>query len=189
MRRNKGRILDEYLVACARDGDQRAFTQLVERWQGKLLAHAFRLAGDREVARDAVQDAWTDIARSLRKLRDTAAFPAWAYRIVTRRVADHIRKAQKRRALATEIQEQPVDDTIMVDSIESNADGIPLKQAIATLPQGQRAVIALFYTEELSVAEISAVLSVPAGTVKTRLMNARRKLRQVLEGGNPNDRY
>ena len=54
--------------------------------------------------------------------------------------------------------------------------------AIATLPRDQAATIALFYLEDMSVGEVSTALDVPVGTVKTRLMHARRKLRSVLEG-------
>jgi RNA polymerase sigma-70 factor (ECF subfamily) len=52
---SKARILDAFLVAAARTGDRRALGQLVERWNGKLLMHAWRLTGDGEMARDAVQ--------------------------------------------------------------------------------------------------------------------------------------
>ncbi len=57
-----------------------------------------------------------------------------------------------------------------------------LRAALADLPQEQRAAIGLFYLEDLGVAEVAIALNVPAGTVKTRLMHARRKLRAVLEG-------
>ena len=55
-------------------------------------------------------------------------------------------------------------------------------EAVATLPAAQRSALALFYTEDLSVAEIAIALDIPPGTVKTRLMHARRKVRALLEG-------
>ncbi len=57
-----------------------------------------------------------------------------------------------------------------------------MRRAIKTLPPEQQAAIALFYLEDMSVAEVAVALDVPAGTVKTRLMHARRKLRDALEG-------
>jgi RNA polymerase sigma factor (sigma-70 family) len=57
-----------------------------------------------------------------------------------------------------------------------------LQAALAALPEVQRATVGLFYLEDLSVAEVAVALNVPAGTVKTRLMHARRTLRAVLEG-------
>lgn len=68
----------------------------------------------------------------------------------------------------------------------ANVDDAPderrVARAVAELPPDQRAAVALFYLEDLRVAEIAAALDVPAGTVKTRLMHARRKLRAALEG-------
>jgi len=182
-RRRTKRILDEYLASAARTGDRRAFARLAERWQPKLLSHAWRLTGDAELARDIVQDAWGDIVKGLARLDDTAAFPAWSYRIVTRRAADAIRRAQSGRRLKEAVANENDGDVQEADEIEQSADASVIRRAMAALPGDQRAAIALFYLQDLSVAEIAAALSVPAGTVKTRLMHARKKLRASLEGG------
>ena len=182
MTRGAARLFDEYLAAAARAGDREAFGRLAERWQPKLLAHAWRLMGEAEAARDVVQDAWADIVRGLARLDDAALFPAWAYRIVSRRAADAIRKLARARRVGTAYAaEAPeVDDT--VGRMEAAADAGPLARAIAGLPREQRAAVALFYIEDFSVAEIAAATGVPAGTVKTRLMHARAKLRSALKG-------
>lgn len=177
------RIFDEYLAASARAGDRAAFGLLAERWQLKLLAHAWRLLGDHEAARDAVQEAWADILKGLGRLDDVRVFPAWAYRIVTRRAADAIRRRQRDRRLGDAYAAEQALDAAGEANAETNADAPALNAAIAALPPDQRAAIALFYTEDFSVAQIAAALNVPAGTVKTRLMHARRKLRAALEGG------
>ncbi|MBL4619521.1 MAG: sigma-70 family RNA polymerase sigma factor [Marinicaulis sp.] len=186
MRRQKARILDEYLAASARAGDRVAFGQLAKRWQPKLYAHACRLMGDAELARDVVQEGWGDIAKGLSRLDDAAVFPAWAYRIITRRAADSIRRTQRDRRLTQGFVAEPTPEDNGAAAIEVHADRTPLTKAMASLPPEQRAAIALFYLEDFSVAEIAAALSVPAGTVKTRLMHARRKLRTALEGGMEN---
>ena len=183
MARSRARILDEYLASAARAGDRAAFNRLAARWQPKLLAHAWRLTGDNELARDVVQDGWADIARSLSRLDDAAAFPAWAFRIVTRRAADAIRRAQRTRKGNAAYAEEMRGVVEGAEAIEMKSEARALEDAMAGLPPAQRAAIALFYTQDLSVAEIAAALEVPAGTVKTRLMHARRKLRDALEGG------
>lgn len=175
------RLLDEYLVAAARTGDRKAFAMLAERWHGKLVAHAWRLTGDKEAARDAAQGTWVEIVRGLSRLQDERAFAAWAYRIVTRRCARHIGKAVRGRELAQAVSRQPPPETEssrMGDSVDHDR----LRAAIAGLPADQGSAVALFYLEEMSVAEVAVALRVPAGTVKTRLMHARRKLRAALEG-------
>lgn len=182
MRTNVSRLFDEYLVASARAGDASAFTRLAENWQKRLLAHAYRLTGDAELARDVVQDGWADIVRGLPGLKESSVFPAWAYRIITRRAADAINRIQRKRRTEAAYAAEPDAENKSVSNMELSADANPLHHAIEALPTKQRAVIALYYLEEFSITEISVALSVPAGTVKTRLMHARKKLRATLEG-------
>ena len=178
MVRETARILDEYLLASARAGDRRAFELFARRWQKKLLAHAWRLLGDSDAARDAVQEGWIEIVRGLPRLRDVRAFPAWAFRIISRRCARAIGGAVRRREFAADLAAEPE----VADAPESRRDHDRLRAAIRALPEAQRAAIALHHFEELSVAEVAVALDVPAGTVKTRLMHARAKLRAVLGG-------
>ena len=173
------RILDEYLLVSARAGDRKAFEALAKRWQKKLLAHAWRLLGDPEAARDAVQDGWFEILRGLPRLRDERAFPAWAYRIVSRRCAKSVGTAVRGRRLAAELDVAGETEAPVAEAMRNHER---LRAAIRALPEEQRAAIALFHFEELSVAEVAVALDVPAGTVKTRLMHARRKLRAALGG-------
>jgi len=177
--RGAARILDEYLVAAARTGDQKALAMLAERWHRKLLAHAWRLTGDVEAARDAAQAAWVEIVHGLRRLQDERAFAAWAYRIVSRRCAKQVRSAVRGRELAEAMAHEP---QAAAPDPNASLEGERLRAAIANLPPDQRSAIGLFYLEEMSVAEVAVALDVPAGTVKTRLMHARRRLRAALEG-------
>ena len=180
MARDKERILDAYLVASARLGDREAFASLVRRWNGKLVAHAWRLLRDREGAKDAVQESWAEMrARPFPSARrgrlcglglpDRVPALRPAYRADAGRSAvdrGNGRGARRKTALRRRHR--------------SDVDAV--RKAIRTLPPEQQAAITLFYLEEMSVAEVAVALDVPAGTVKTRLMHARRKLRAVLEG-------
>lgn len=183
MSRSADRLFDEYLAASARAGDRRAFGRLAARWQPKLVAHAYRLIGEREAARDIAQEAWADIVKGLKRLDDVRVFPAWAFRIVSRRAADVIRRHQRDRKLSNEYAQEATPNDNSAEQTELRAGDARLYAAISELPREQRAAIALFYQQDLSVAEIAAALQVPAGTVKTRLMHARLKLRAALEGG------
>lgn len=177
--RGKARLLDEFLVASARTGDRKAWSMLVERWHAKLVAHAWRLTGDPEAARDAAQAGWVDILRGVARLENAEAFPAWAFRIVSRRCAGYIGRTVRRRDLERSLVDAPATEAVQA---ADPLDTIRLRAAIADLPPDQRSAIALFYLEELSVAEVAVALEVPVGTIKTRLMHARRKLRAALEG-------
>jgi RNA polymerase sigma-70 factor (ECF subfamily) len=177
--RDRERILDAYLVASARLGDRGALAILVRRWNGKLIAHGWRLLRDTERARDAVQEAWVEILRGLSRLRDDGAFAPWAFRIVSRRCARQIGRMCAERRLAEEWAAIPADDDVAAPAA---LDLASMRRAIKALPPEQGAAIALFYLEDMSVAEVAVALDVPAGTVKTRLMHARRTLCAALEG-------
>ena len=169
------------MIAAARSGSRVAFQALARHWHVRLVAHGLRLTQDREMAADAAQAAWLDIARGLRGLRDDQAFAAWAYRIVTRRCANIIRQRQGQRDLLAEMLAEPMSETTTEQYVQGN-DNVALQRAIAMLPPGQRAALALHYYEDLSIAEVAVALAIPAGTVKTRLMHARNQLRHLLEG-------
>jgi RNA polymerase sigma-70 factor (ECF subfamily) len=131
------------------------------------------------MAEEAVQAAWIDIVRGIAALRDERAFPAWAYRIVTRKTAAAI---GNRVAIRTAESALEHDQPPAPPSPEEVADGATLHRAVATLPPGHRAAVALHYFEGLSIAETAVALGIPAGTVKTRLLHARARLKTMLEG-------
>ena len=88
-------------------------------------------------------------------------------------------EAIHRRKLGEALAEQPEPASPIVGEV---LDRERLRLAIAGLPADQRSAIALFYLDEMSVAEVAVALAIPVGTVKTRLMHSRRKLRSALEG-------
>jgi RNA polymerase sigma-70 factor (ECF subfamily) len=180
MRTDQTLALDQALVSMARLGDRKAWERLAQRWQPKLLKHAQRLLGEPEIAGEATQEAWLEILRDLRQLREARAFPAWAYRIVSRRCAAAIRKRQASRD--REVAE--ITDTLSAaDPLpEDHAAHRELHGLLRSLPAHHRATLALFYLEGLTVVETAAALDIAPGTVKTRLMHARERMRAKLLG-------
>ncbi|MGO9112495.1 MAG: RNA polymerase sigma factor [Thermoguttaceae bacterium] len=77
------RLNDELLVLRCQEGDTEAFELLVARWQQRLWRHAWRLTGNESAAWDVLQEAWIGISRGINRLVDAAAFPAWAYQIIS----------------------------------------------------------------------------------------------------------
>ncbi len=170
-------LFDELLVTLIWAGDRAAAERLAIRWQPRLLRTARRLIGHEEEALAAVQDSWLSILRGLPRLDDPARFRPWAFSILRRRCVDSIRGLQSRRAR----------DGGDADMLEMPAPGdepeerIAILQAFAALPHEQRLAAHLFYIEGLTLAEIAAASDIPAGTVKSRLFHARKRLKQVLE--------
>lgn len=182
LRTEKEKALDAYLAAAARTGDRDALGKLAGRWHRKLLAHAHRVSGEAELAADVTQEAWAEIIRGIGGLDDAAAFPAWAFRIVTRRCARAIGGRQKRRAGSAALAREDRPESDSQAGHESRAELDIVRRAMADLPAEQRAALGLFYQEGLRIAEIAVALEIAPGTVKTRLMLARNKLRARLEG-------
>jgi RNA polymerase sigma-70 factor (ECF subfamily) len=184
MQKRLDRAYTEYLVVRAKAGDRSGFNLLAEHYQKRLLAFAMRLTGEGEMARDATQDAWADIVRGLGRLSDPRLFNAWAYKIVSRRCADQIRKAQRRRKTNAAYATEPKSLATNGDGAEQSSDRKAILALIQGLPEDQRITMVLFYSEDLGISEIAHITGVPAGTVKSRLLHARNKIRAKLEGDN-----
>ncbi len=179
-------IQDELLVLQCQEGDGEALKALIARWQPRFGRLAWRLTREREAARDVVQDTWLAIVRGLRRLDDPARFRTWAYRIVTHKCADWTRRRVARRNVERELRDaaastagRPPKDR------DSEDDAGLLREALAALPDDQRAILSLHYLDGMSVREIGRVLDVPQGTVKSRLYHARERLKQALERVKP----
>ncbi len=182
MTRTHEDIQDELLVLQCQEGDGDALKALIARWQPRLARLAWRLTGEREVARDVVQDAWLAIVRGLKRLDDPARFRSWAYRIVSNKCADWIRRRGVRRSTAKELRDAAASTGDVSSNPTDSADDVArMLDALAKLPDEQRAVLSLHYLDEMGVREIAEVLGVPEGTVKSRLHHARNRLKEALE--------
>jgi len=184
MRRTAEDIHDEWLVLRSQSGDESALPQLVDRWHGRLTAHARRLTGDADAAREASQEAWLAIVRGLPRLNDPARFAPWAYRILTYKCRDWIRRRSRDRARGLRHQSAAGAETsIPAPTPDQSADEpmTAVRAAMRRLSADHRAVLDLHYLDGLGVMEIALALGVPAGTVKSRLHHARGRLRAIIE--------
>jgi len=173
------RIADELLVLRSQEGDLAAFEELVGRWQQRLWRHAWRLLGREDMAWDVLQEAWIGIGRGLLRLEDAAAFPAWAYQIVSHKCRDRIRQERRRRKLSEAYWERLAQAES--DAVATSRPDVDLGEALRQLSGPDRAILALRYDEGFDTAGIAAILGVPEGTVKSRLHWATKRLRAILE--------
>jgi len=163
-------LVDEILVMDCQSGRVKALEILVSRWQKRLWRYAYNLTGDTEAAWDITQDSWLGIIKGLRKLHDPAKFKAWAYRITTNKSIDWIRKSKA-------VKQISIEEIQDYQHKEKKDTG--LKELLEKLDMRKKAVISLYYFEQLSVPEISAALKIPKGTVKSRLHSARKELKEL----------
>ena len=156
-----------------------AFAELIDRWQERLWRHAWRLTGDEQAAWDALQESWIGISRNLRRLADASAFPGWAYRIVSNKCRDWIRREARRRKATQAYAEESWSSHPPAPVGGGRVDR--LREALAQLSGPDRAMLSLRYEEGFDTAEISEILCIPTGTVKSRLYHARQRLRDHME--------
>ena len=162
-------VEDQLLVMDAQDGDAEAMEKLVRRWQKRLWQHAYRLTSDSQAAWDITQQSWLGIIKGLRKLHDPACFRPWAYRIATNKSIDWMKKKSK--------DQQTKLDLAEIDCEQKKDTG--LRELLEKLDIRKKAVLSLYYFEQLSIPEISLALNIPQGTVKSRLHKAREELKEL----------
>ncbi len=178
---------EEALIASAQKGDVRAFNQLVMLYQSMAYNVAYRILGNSEAAADATQDAFISAYKAIGKFRG-GSFKAWILRITTNACYDLLRR--KKRRPTESMDDLPVErDHIRYlhdpaekpdELVERQELNRLLQQAIESLPEDQRMVLVLSDVQGLSYQEISDVVGVALGTVKSRLSRGRAKLRDYL---------
>jgi len=182
MRTQKEKSYNEWLVVNSQLGDRAAFNQLLQEWQGRLLAYAVRRLGSGDAAAEVVQECLEGVVRGIQRLRDPGAFPAWCYRMLERRCVDYLRRAlTEKRFLDRDADAERFASGETEDFTCLVEKQLTVEQALAHLEPAIAVTLKLYYQEALSIAEIADILEIPAGTVKSRLFYARRVLAALLE--------
>lgn len=165
----------------AADGGPVSDAVLAE-WVDAHAARLFRAAAlltTEAEASDLVQETFLIAARRRATFDGTSAPYTWLYGILRNLVRDG-RKKHARRSRLTLLERRPARDPERL--LAAERDRARVRAAVRRLPEGHREVVALFYLDELPVAEVARRLELPAGTVKSRLFKARAALRRALEG-------
>jgi RNA polymerase sigma-70 factor (ECF subfamily) len=165
-------------VQRARDGDQDAFTQLVDMDGDRCYAIAYRILRDVDRAKDAVQQAFLLAWRELPRLRDVERFEVWLYRLLVNACYE---EARRHRRWTSRVRVLPMEGPAAPDPIVSVDDRDALERAFQRLSPEHRAVFVMHHHAGLPLQSIADVVGVPIGTVKSRLHHAVRNLRAVLE--------
>jgi RNA polymerase sigma-70 factor (ECF subfamily) len=164
----------DLIVLSAQVGNKRAFNLLVSYFHKPLINFAIKFSHDQELARDAVQESWIKVSKNIRQLKDPRAFKSWIYRLVRWRLLDLIKTKNKDNA-----QLESLDEYHLVDDNNQQTDNRnEVSILINMLPDIEKEMIHLFYSDGLKISEISLVLRIPSGTVKSRLNRARNLLRE-----------
>lgn len=176
----------EPLVVAAATGDSDAFAHVIRATSGLVTSIALAISRDVDLSQDIAQDVFLSAWRDLRKLRNPASFLPWL-RQMTRNRAHHVLRGnvRARRWMLRLPDDQDVEAIVdgragVAERLLANEEREMLREALAALPDETREVLALYYREGQSVAQVAALLDLSEGAVKKRLSRARETLRGSL---------
>ena len=173
------------LITSAQSGDSHAFGELVARHRDGVVRVVYRMCGDPELAEEAAQEAFVRAWQRLSSYKAGHAFRAWVYRIAINAALDVLRARKPTTPLESLAEASLPAENAGANpeaAVERRQRAERVQQAVMALPAPSRAVLVLREWGGLSYAEIAAALSIPLGTVMSRLNSARAQLRQSLAG-------
>ena len=181
---------DLALVDKARSGDEKAFATLVNKYQSQIYNFAYRYCNDRQEAEDLAQEVFIKAYRNLAGFRGDAKFRTWLYQITKNQAINRVRMLSRRLKLrfsgyANSDGDDPIDRVEcerpgQQDIIEGREEQKVVQRAILRLNPTFRVALILRDIEDLSYEEISTILELPEGTVKSRIHRARSELKKLL---------
>jgi len=193
-------------VARAQAGDAAAFDSLVMKHAGKLYSLVFQMTANHDDANDVLQDVWTKVYRSLAGFRGAAKFTTWIHSIAVNMTINFLRRRNKRQAVSLDarafpsqgaatpsgspFEEAPLHPALISTQTphsEANLSELQIRlgEALERLTPEHRAVVVMFDIQGLAHAEISTILGVSEGTVRSRLFYAHRLLQGYLTDFQP----
>jgi RNA polymerase sigma factor (sigma-70 family) len=177
MPNERDRVYWQWLAVRIQQGDPSAADKLVEAFQKPLLFYLRRLLLSEDEAWDCVQETWISSLRGIRRLRKPEAVASFIYQVGR----NHAMAMLRRRTRLPLVRDEELEAANSTEEvIFTSEDAIAIREALDRLPNLQREILTLSFLNDLSAKEISDVLDIPAGTVKSRLFHAKHMLRSIL---------
>jgi len=178
---------DEELIARFQNDDAYAFDLLVRRYKDPLLNFIYRFLGDLVEAEDIVQETFFRVYKNKHYYKEVAKFSTWIYTIAGNLAKTELRRRKRRRVFSIH-KETAAEKELELPDLQSDPEKEVntivtekiIQKAITSLPQKFRQVIVLRDIQGFSYEEISSIIKVPLGTVKSRVNRARLKLQEDL---------
>ena len=187
-------LTDHELVALAQKGSEKAYRELLGRYQRPVFSLVYRMLRDREQAEDLAQETFVRVFNNIGRYDPKYKFSSWIFKIATNLTIDHIRKKEvatvsidgsRYAVTADEIEASTItvasDDENPEELLEAKELGESIEGAIGALRPEYRTAILLRHVEGREYQEIADIMSLPLGTVKTFIHRARHELRTKLE--------
>jgi len=185
---------DDEAVLCCQKGDIEAFEQIVNKYQKRMFNISYRMLGDYDEASEAVQDAFVSAYRGIKGFKGKSRFSTWLYAIVVNVSKNRLKQIKARLSREQfslddpvdtgdgQIKREPVSSGLSaLERLEKRELGLKVQGCINSLEGEFREVIVLRDMQGFSYEEISAMLKIAEGTVKSRLYRARESVRNCLK--------
>ncbi|MCD6405300.1 MAG: RNA polymerase sigma factor [Planctomycetes bacterium] len=183
---------DEELLLGSLRGRRGDFRLLLERYEGELFNFLYHYVGDRQTAEDLFQETFLQVYAKMDTFRPDGRFKPWMYTIAANLARDAMRKRRRRRAFSLDREIRPGEEGSLADIVESPApepeavldkqeSASLARQLLEELPESLREIVTLYFYNDLKYTEISQVLDLPMGTVKSRLYRAMRQMASALK--------
>ncbi len=177
----------ETLVSKIKNGDMQTLRIVYELFYKPVYQAAYYVIKDPSLAEDVVHESFLKMKYKIDQLQDSSKLEAWLCRIATNIARDLIRRRLRNTFYMETRNVYPNNQPLSPEtSLLQEEDKIMIKQKIKCLNPSYRQILYLKYYREMSCEEISTALNLPVGTVKSRLFNARQKIRKLIELDNEN---
>lgn len=190
---------EQAIVRRVQDGDVNAFGDLVAAYEKNVYNLALRMTGSAQDAEDMAQEAFLKAYSSLAGFRGESKFSVWLYRIVSNVCLDFLRKKGKRQTVSLSAEDDDGEDVVLdVPDTAQSPEALlekkltrdAVRRGLASLPEDARQILLLREIQGLSYEETGETLGLEAGTVKSRIFRARKKLCAfLLDDGNIPDSF
>ena len=182
---------DKELVSRAQEGDTKAFDELVHKHSSKLYGLVYNMTSNHEDTNDLLQDIFAKAYRSLKRFQGKSSFYTWIYSISVNMTLNFLKKRNRQRKFSLDDVDLNIQND--ADFIETTSKTDPVKEvnilelqerlnrAMQALSEDHRAVVTMFDIMGMPHNEISKILGVSPGTVRSRLFYAHRQLQNYLE--------
>lgn len=170
----------KFLVTNYQNGDEQALQVLIKKFHPTLIRTLYHYTNDKTPVDDLAQECWYAIIKQLSELELHISFEAWALTIARRKAIDWIRSQQRSRKKAKPLKAQAKFELQEKSADIKDGKMKKIRTGLQQLSSPHRVILRMFYLENLSLSEISHVLDISEGTVKSRLFYAREKLKNKI---------
>jgi len=173
-------VPDEIYIKRVLSGDGRAFSCLVERHKAMVFTISLRITGHRETAEEVAQDVFLKMYQALNTFKGSSKFSTWLYSIAYNMAISHVRKSRPDYVPLSDVEYKAADEhnetMIFKDESDDRQRQIALSRALDTLKQDELLLINMYYTQQMSIEQISKITKLSQSNVKVKLFRIRKKL-------------